>query len=250
MLRTDAVTVASGLPRLLAAPTMLLSAPRSGSTLLRAVLGSHSRLHAPHEITLNKITVDVPFGVVEGQLRQVRTRQDLEHLLWDRVLHAELQRSGKPRIVHKSPGDVLAWERLAACWPDARWVFLLRHPANILQSWVDATDHGPDASAAHLLTFMTALDAARAALPGITVRYEQLVADPAAHVARVCDHLGEPFEPAMLNYGQHGHGPFRRGFGDWSDNINSGRIQTGRPLPPPSRIPHVLRPVCEAWGYA
>ena len=62
------------------------------------------------------------------------TVEDLEHMLWDRVLAEPLRRSGKPRLVVKTPSNVLVWERIAACWPDAAFVFLLRHPAAAVAS--------------------------------------------------------------------------------------------------------------------
>ncbi|MFJ8165549.1 hypothetical protein ACIRBY_32180 [Streptomyces sp. NPDC096136] len=47
--------------RLVPSPVFLLSAVRSGPTLLRCVLDSHSRLHAPHELHLTR------FGVHAGR---------------------------------------------------------------------------------------------------------------------------------------------------------------------------------------
>src|ERR1700759_5059782 len=43
--------------RLLTAPVFVLSAPRSGSTLLRVILGSHSELYAPPELPLKHLGV-------------------------------------------------------------------------------------------------------------------------------------------------------------------------------------------------
>jgi Sulfotransferase family len=45
------------------------------------------------------------------------------------MLADALRRSGKPTLVVKTPSNVLIWQRIADCWPDARFVFLLRHPA-------------------------------------------------------------------------------------------------------------------------
>ena len=43
--------------RLLTAPVFIFSAPRSGSTLLRVILGSHSELYAPPELPLKHLGV-------------------------------------------------------------------------------------------------------------------------------------------------------------------------------------------------
>ncbi|MEU4703400.1 sulfotransferase family protein [Nonomuraea dietziae] len=236
--------------RLVQAPVIVLSSPRAGSTLLRLILGSHSRLHAPHELHLGEITVTAPFGVPSMAMQMLGHDQaDLEHLLWDRILHVELERSGKQTMVVKNPGDVFVWQRIASCWPDARYVFLLRHPASVLASWVAATGHPAEASTDLLLRWMTALDQARTHLPGLTIRYEDLTTDPAAVVRRVCQHVGVEFEPSMLDYGDHTSGRYVRGVGDWLDRIRTGRIQPARELPDQSAIPEPLGPLCAAWGY-
>src|SRR6266567_3338335 len=43
--------------RLVTAPVFIFSAPRSGSTLLRVILGSHSELYAPPELPLKHLGV-------------------------------------------------------------------------------------------------------------------------------------------------------------------------------------------------
>ena len=53
----------------------------------------------------------------------------------------------------------------------------------------------------------------------------------------------------MLEYGEHDHGKFKSGLGDWSDKIKSGRIQAPEPLPSADEIPPALREVSAAWGY-
>ena len=98
--------------RLLTEPVFIFSAPRSGSTLLRAVLGSHSELYAPPELPLKHLGVRADTKWIEASLDGLElTIEDLEHMLWDRVLADALQRSGKPRIVVKTPSNVLIWER-------------------------------------------------------------------------------------------------------------------------------------------
>ncbi|MEU4229511.1 sulfotransferase [Nonomuraea sp. NPDC026600] len=251
MVRRSAATVASQPSgRLLPSPVFVLSPPRSGSTLLRLILDSHSRVHAPHELPLGDIAVHVPAGVPAAALALLGHDQTTtEHLLWDRLLHEQLDRSGRSILVVKHPDHVLMWKRLAACWPDARYVFLLRHPAAIVASWSNAFGHPPDAAAAHLRQFTAAMSDARRSLPGMTIRYEDLVADPTAEMARVCDHIGVEFEPGMLDYGRHRHGPLQRGLGDWLDTIRSGRIQPARPAPAVSDVPETLTDDAADWGY-
>jgi hypothetical protein len=242
--------------RLLTAPVFVFSAPRSGSTLLRVILGSHSSLYAPPELPLKHLGVRAETSWIQASLDGLElSAEDLEHMLWDRVLAEALRRSGKPRLVVKTPSNVLVWERIAACWPDARFVFLLRHPAGAVASlhssfdpaWRPEEAGNMEESVARGLRYMTVVEQARSALPGFTVRYEELTASPERVVRELCEFLDVPFQPGMLEYGSFGHAGFTPGLGDSSLNIRSGRIQPPAPLP--EVIPAGLADMCAAWSY-
>ncbi|WP_084961076.1 sulfotransferase family protein [Thermoactinospora rubra] len=236
--------------RLLVEPIFIMCPVRSGSTLLRAVLNAHSELHAPHELHVRRLTVGFGTSLAEKAMAELGHNQaDLEHLLWDRVLHRELVRSGKRYIVDKTPSNAFAYERIATCWPDARYIFLLRHPASIAESWYEAGQdkRTRDEAVADALRYMKAVHRARKALTGLTVRYEDLTADPEAQTRAICEFLKVDWEPGMLRYGKPD--VVRKGLGDWKDKIVSGTVQPGRDVPPPEQIPEALRPMCKAWGY-
>ncbi|MGV9275022.1 sulfotransferase family protein [Streptomyces griseosporeus] len=240
--------------RLLRQPVFIISSVRSGSTLLRMMLGAHSRLHAPHELHLRQL--QVAFGSAFPQRAMAGLeleRGDLEHLLWDRVLHRELLRSGKDFIVEKTPGNAFAFRRIRDCWPDARFVFLLRHPESVARSWheSDPVKRPYDTAVADVLRYLEAVEEARSATPdGCTVRYEDITADPEREMRRLCAYLGVGYEPGMLTYGAKDDRDLVRGLGDWRANIRTGTVQPGRALPGDDEIPAPLRPVCTAWGYA
>ncbi|MDT0345380.1 sulfotransferase family protein [Streptomyces litchfieldiae] len=242
----------SGIDRLLKEPVFIIAPVRSGSTLLRMMLNGHSRLHAPHELHFRRLEVHCATGLAEKSLAALGlTRGDAEHLLWDRLMHRELVKSGKSFIVEKTPGNAFVHQRIADCWPDARFVFLLRHPGSIAQSWheADPVRRGPEEAALDALRFMNAVERARGNLTGHTIRYEELTEDPTAVLKGVCDFLDLRWEPAMLEYGEHNDDEPEKGLGDWKEKIRSGRVQPARPLPPADQIPDVLHDICAAWGY-
>ncbi|MCA2224088.1 sulfotransferase family protein [Nonomuraea aurantiaca] len=237
--------------RLLSEPVFILSPVRSGSTLLRAMLDAHSLVHAPHELHVRRLAVEFGTSLAERSMAALgHNRADLEHLLWDRVLHRELVRSGKRHIVDKTPANAFAHQRIATCWPDARFVFLLRHPASIAASWHEAAPDKRDreAAAADALRYMKAVQRARKARTGLTVRYEDLTADPERETRAVCEFLGVPWEREMLAYGRPD--VLTKGLGDWRDKIRSGSVQPGRELPTPEEVPETLRAMCRSWGYS
>ncbi|SDR27179.1 sulfotransferase family protein [Thermostaphylospora chromogena] len=238
--------------RLLAAPVFLLSSVRSGSTLLRVMLNSHSRIHAPHELHMRRITVNLSTEPVRQAMRALgHTHSDVEHLLWDRLLHRELVRSGKSILVEKTPSNVFAYRRISTCWPDARFIFLLRHPLSIARSWheADPVKRPMEEAIPHTLQYMRHLEEARSKLDGITLTYEDLTADPEGETRRICAWLGVDWEPEMIDYGAKEHGEFVKGIGDWRDKIRTGTVQPGRPLPRAEEVPPELVDICRAWGY-
>ena len=247
--RPDALTPPE--ERLVTAPVFIICSIRSGSTLLRAILGSHSELHAPHELHLSRIAVTVGSRNAENALAAIGLDgRRLEHLLWDRLLHRQLRLSGKSVLVNKTPSDAFIWRRIVECWPDARFIFLLRHPLSSAQSRQAAFPDRPlDESIAKTLRFMNAVEEARRSLPGLTVRYEQLTADPEGVTREICAYLDVPWEPGMLEYGSRAEDEFQRGLGDWTEQIRSGEIQPARPLPPADQVPESLKGLCRAWGY-
>jgi hypothetical protein len=240
--------------RLVEAPVFVMCTLRSGSTLLRVLLNSHSKIHAPHEIHLRYISVSLDKKWSERTMKEMGLDGDrLRYLLWDRILHRELATSGKPIIAEKTPNNVFIPDKLRECWPDARFIFLLRHPAAIAESrknWFKGNPDNYDEEQNHDLIrrYCEALEECRQNYDGITVRYEELTEDPATVTKQICEFLGIEWEPAMLEYGQHDHGRYKSGLGDWSDNIKSGEVQKAKP--PPPETPEPLRAIAAKWGYA
>lgn len=237
--------------RLVASPVFILSSVRSGSTLLRVLLNSHSLIRAPHELHLRTLKVEPSRQFSADIMAAVGlTFTELEHLLWDRVLHYELLRSNKSIIVDKTPSNALQWQRISSAWPQARYIFLQRHPAAIVESVMNRRkDAEKDAVIKEVLEYVVGVETARQSLEGLTVRYEDLTADPADVTKKICAYLGVPWEASMLDYGAHDHGPIKPIFGDWSANLKSGKVQPARPLPRREDVPEELREITRLWGY-
>jgi Sulfotransferase family len=237
--------------RLVSAPAFVLSTVRSGSTLLRVLLDSHSAIHSPVELHLRDLEATGTSRYAQRALAEIGLEGPaLQYLLWDRVLHRELSRSGKRILVNKTPNDVFIADRIVECWPDARFIYLLRHPVATARSrQAVRPQDSPERNVEMLLRYANALEAARDRYPGLTVRYEELTADAAAETRRLCEYLGVPWEPGMLEYGRQDHGSYRPWLGDWSEKIKSGRIAPADPLPSDDEIPPALRDLCTAWGY-
>ena len=93
--------------RLVSRPAFVLCTVRSGSTLLRMLLNSHSQIHSPHEMHLRSINVQITGKYGDKALAEVKLdRDELNHVLWDWYLHRELATTGKKLLVNKTPNDV------------------------------------------------------------------------------------------------------------------------------------------------
>ncbi|SHG06901.1 Sulfotransferase family protein [Jatrophihabitans endophyticus] len=233
---------------LVRSPVFLLSSVRSGSTLLRSMLDTHTQIVAPHELHLGTMRVSsAKQYAVDSWEALGLSLDELQNVLWDRALHLALVRGGGRIVVDKTPQNVEIWQRIHAFWPHARYLHLRRHPGSVYESLVHARPDQPTAAhVANVARYGGWLDAARAALPGPTVRYEDLTADPATTLRAVCAYLGVRYQTRMLTYRRSGN---RGGLGDWSENIHSGRVQQARPLPALADVPAELRDLTTAWGY-
>ena len=216
----------------------LIGAPRSGTTLLARMLGAHSAVYQraePHLITpiahlgyfgkVQKAPYDpqnVEQAIQEFVAALPRGEADYLDALraYTDTMYARIMANapGKRFFLDKTPAYALVLPFLTRLYPGARYVVLTRHPLAVLSSYVEsffdgdyrvALDHNPI-----LARYVPALACMlrERPVPFVHVRYEELVRDPQTHVQRVCDHLGVPFEPAAIAYGEHGDG--FKGLGD------------------------------------
>jgi hypothetical protein len=207
----------------------LIGPPRSGSTLLTRMLGSHADVFAPQEPHLltplahlgyHERVAQAPYDPVITQtaLRELvaalpRGEEDYLDALracTDSLYRRLLAASGRRLLLDKTPAYALVLEFIAALYPDARYIVLTRNPLAVWTSYVNSFFDG-DHAAAHsfnpiLERYVPAiarfLRAGRVNLHH--VQYEQLVADPASQLQRICEFTGIAYDEGMINYGAPG----------------------------------------------
>lgn len=205
----------------------ILSAPRSGSTLFGALLGSHTQILCPPEPWLLLPLANLRARnilVVAGYDHEL-ARKALEELTDDATFwHATsafattvynrlLQPTGKTVFLDKTPRYYQILPCLDAVFPKALRICLSRNPLDVIASckatWnlsvaellgQPLTPHTFDTTVSF---FLLAAYSQRSAVDTIAVRYEDLVRDPAAPTQNICRRLGLPFEPGMLEYGSN-----------------------------------------------
>ncbi|HSK75928.1 MAG TPA: amino acid adenylation domain-containing protein, partial [Thermoanaerobaculia bacterium] len=215
----------------------VLSPPRSGSTLLRVMLGGHPALFAPPELELLDFDTlperrDAFPGRdafrLEGLLRAVmeargcgaeEARETVSGFeregLSTQAMYRHLQEwIGGRTLVDKTP--TYAWDpetlrRAEAGFGDARYVHLVRHPLGMIRSFEEARidqiffheEHRFSRRELAELLWVLAHENTLAFLATIpaerrhTVRFEDLLSDPEGELRRICSFLGLPYDPAM-----------------------------------------------------
>jgi len=143
-------------------------------------------------------------------LARLRGARDLTDL-WDRFMRLQMSEP-QLRWVNHVPRDIFFLDDLRRRFPGARFIGMVRDPRDFLLSYREKgqDEGGPNRNRLRRLyhPVMTALlwrasvrrllDAADGAAPDILLlRYEDLVADPAAGIGQLCRFLGLAHDPAM-----------------------------------------------------
>ena len=108
----------------------------------------------------------------------------------------------------KTPAHALWLPHIRALFPEARILFMVRDPRDVLLSYDDRWDKSERdteylASTASLLKYYMKHLLHQPEFPARQIRwlrYESLVTDPRSEVEKVCDFLGIKFEPSMLAF--------------------------------------------------
>ncbi|MCC6875764.1 MAG: sulfotransferase [Sandaracinaceae bacterium] len=215
----------------------LISPPRSGSTLLQRMIGSHSEIFThpePHLMTpLAHLgyydTVDkAPYDhinsaeavrlFVEGLPHKEADYLDALRAYADTLYGKMLEPSGKRYFLDKTPAYALVLPFLAKVYPEAKYVVLTRHPLAIFSSYANSFFDGDWKTAHEFNPIVERYVPAIARflrerpVPICHVRYEELVASPEEHMERVFAFLGLPNEPEAVTYGERFRG--KKGPGD------------------------------------
>lgn len=216
---------------------ILVGAPRSGTTMLQRVLGSHSQIFThPEPHLLTPLAYLGFYDIVEkAQYDHVNGAQALRELVEElprkeddyldalrsypaTIYSRLLEQSGKSHFLDKTPGYALVLPFIVKLFPRAKYVVLTRHPLAIWHSQAHSFFGGDYAAALAQNPVVEPYVAAIGkflvdqTVPYVHVRYDDLVADPAAHAKRIFDHLGLPNEAKAVDYGEHAH--ITKSFGD------------------------------------
>ena len=187
-------------------PIFIVGMPRSGTTLVEAVLGAHSRVHACGERgAMPRLLGNYVALADEGQL------PDAGRLLkWAAAYLAEPRApEGRDVLTDKQPLNFHAVGLIARLFPDAVILHLRRDPLETLfsvwrqefaKSW--AFTHRLEDLGHYYGEYARLMAHWERALPGrvITLQYEDFAGDFAAAAPRLLRDCGLDWEPQVLDY--------------------------------------------------
>jgi hypothetical protein len=224
--RTTVRVVQAAEVKLDTVPIFLTGVFRSGTTLLRYVIDSHSHICCPPESNFIRALLDL---VIDRDNREGLHGMgfDEEHVLAMARRFAAYcfenyaKSSGKPRWADKTPRYVEYLDSIDRLFPSAQYVMIHRHGLDVADSIVRATVNTPDYLAPYLVEAEDARVAAAAYWSACTarmlafeeshvnrchtIRYEQLCRTPEPILKELFTFLKEAWEPEVLEYHRFQH---------------------------------------------
>jgi len=124
-------------------PIFILSWVRSGSTLLRYVLDTHSRICSPGELVLGRLCNDLQFVLqrTAGANESNDIRRQVRRIVGG-VMGSYAQAKGKDLWCDKTPLNLCYLHDLENTFPEARFICLHRNCLDVVYSCIQASQLG------------------------------------------------------------------------------------------------------------
>lgn len=203
-----------------ASPIIVGGCPRSGTTLVRVILDTHSNICCGPETEIFKPgrrnptrlagLLDLPAGRVEKLLEEADSQAQFIDELFAAYAHA----SGKPRWAEKTPNNIQSLDFIFDRFPRARFIHALRDGRDTICSLrthprhkvVDGelvplnTNNPIDQCIETWVTEVQRGTVHRGDDRYYELRYEDLILNPEPTLRSLFDWLEEPWEPGVLNF--------------------------------------------------
>lgn len=214
-------------------PIFIVGAPRSGTTLLAAMLGAHSDMSSGPETRFFHFVartardqlldpwpenaVDFLFSIVlikpipeHYGLSRSEIRSYLEgqapsvQAILSSLTEQFMTKEGKNRWVEKSPENTIYLDLIRHFFPESPIVRILRDPRDTALSMIKAKTSWSPPDLPEALILWRKFDERSAAFfledeNSYTIYYENLVASPGVELTNLCNFIGEEFEDQMLD---------------------------------------------------
>jgi len=265
---------------------LVLGAPRSGTTLLRRLLDAHPKIACPAETNVfaacgrflrcERTADGVGIGVLDGLGYAGFAREEVLGRLRELAFsfHREYAaRRGKPRWASKTAFDVFYLPEIEAlCGDSCAFVCIQRHGGDVacsIQELCEKNGGYLQELHAYVVRYPVVLEAfahawvdlaralhefaARHPRNALTVKYEELTADPDGTMARIMEFLGETWDPRWTEQALASRDAV--GLGDWKtygrSAVDAASVGRWKKLPRHAiaQLARICNPTLELCGY-
>jgi tetratricopeptide (TPR) repeat protein len=197
-------------------PIFIIGMPRTGTTLVERILGSHSAVFSAGELNhfsleLIRLTKSLPGAPPASRLEFVSRTASLDfRALGEAYLGAtRALRDGSPFFIDKLPFNFLYAGLIHLALPKAKIINLRRHPMDtcfaVYKQWFkDAYpfSYDLDELGQYYVAYLQLMRHWNEVMPGVihTVRYEDVVADVEGESRRLLAYCGLPWEDQCLRF--------------------------------------------------
>lgn len=222
-------------------PIFIVGLPRSGSTLVEQILGSHSLIENTSELPyMDRIASKLArSGMMPGQERTAfdLAGVDLAELGHEYLSGARAHRkTPEPFFIDKLPGNFAHAALIKLMLPNAKIIDVRRHPlattwSVFKQLFMQGQPFAYDLAeiARWYRSYVAAMTRFNTVMPGAVLHlgYEDLIEETEAQVRRLLEHVGVAFEPGCLAFHESGNAVrtpsseqvrqpiFRHGLAEW-----------------------------------
>ena len=197
-------------------PIFVIGLPRSGTTLLERILGSHSSVYAAGELgnfgtELTKLTRQKMIGTQADRSQFISTSAQIDYqVLGENYVNSTRPLTGSTaHFIDKLPFNYLYAGLIHRALPKAKIISLSRHPMDSCYSMYkqlfrDAYPFSYSQSdlAAYYLAYRRLIALWQNVIPGVIhmVQYENLVTDTEGQARRLLEHCGLNWEDQCLEF--------------------------------------------------
>jgi tetratricopeptide (TPR) repeat protein len=197
-------------------PVFIVGLPRSGTTLVERVLGSHSRIHAAGELTALSEALTAVMVRTSGLERFTRDQYigalgsfDPTAIRDEYLKRSAARRGDKMLFTDKQPTNFYYCPLILRAFPGARIVHVTRHPLAACHAIYKTRFQGTypfsydiDELGDFYIGYRRLMAHWHAILPGriLDLAYEDLVKDQESTTRRLLGHLDLAMEPACLEF--------------------------------------------------
>ena len=201
-----------------AAPIFILGMPRTGTTLVERILGSHSDVVSlgelvdfPAEMTSLAQRTHARIGATDPDLLRASLQMDFAELGRNYLSAVRPLANGKPHFVDKLPFNFRYCGLIHLALPNAKIVHLTRDPLDTCYAifktlFINAYHYSYqlDELAQFYIEYRRTMDHWHTVMPGVIcdVSYEELVADPPSQCRRLLERCGLPWQDEVLQFHQ------------------------------------------------